>query len=186
MSQNLRLFTKALYEFDAVVRRVPADAWDRASPCEGWTARQVAGHSIALARMIAAMARGDEPPPMRSEAEWAGDDPATSWSAALDDVLEALDHHGTLHRVASTPFGEMPVDRFLGIFAVDPHVHAWDLATAVGVDPALDTAISEKGLRQFERAGAAIRGPGMFAEPVDVPADADANTRFIAFSGRRP
>ena len=32
---------------------------------------------------------------------------------------------------------------FLGIFAVDPHVHAWDLATAVDVDPALDPAISE-------------------------------------------
>jgi hypothetical protein len=42
MSTNLRAYTKAIYAFDAVAQRVPADAWDRPSPCDDWTARQVA------------------------------------------------------------------------------------------------------------------------------------------------
>ena len=32
MSQRLRNDTKGLYGFDAVIQRVPPDAWDAASP----------------------------------------------------------------------------------------------------------------------------------------------------------
>ena len=45
MSTNSRNYTKALYGFDAVVQRVPADRWDAPSPCEGWCARDVVAHA---------------------------------------------------------------------------------------------------------------------------------------------
>lgn len=38
MSRNLRDFTKAIYGFDAVVRRPPSTAWSDATPAERFLA----------------------------------------------------------------------------------------------------------------------------------------------------
>ena len=54
MSANSRQYTRALYLLDAVARRVPADAWDNPSCCEGWTAREVAGHASWVIRNVGA------------------------------------------------------------------------------------------------------------------------------------
>jgi uncharacterized protein (TIGR03083 family) len=57
MSQELRNYTKALYRFDAVVQQVPRDAWDAASPCDGWCARDVVAHAAGVMNAIETMAR---------------------------------------------------------------------------------------------------------------------------------
>ena len=179
MSERLRRFTKAVYGFDAVVRRVDPARWDDPSPCEGWTARDVAQHQVDVMNMVATSAGGE-----------AGlvdsDDPVDRWAAARDAVLAALDTQGALQRDAETPFGRMPVDRFVGILAVDPLTHTWDLATATGLDPALDPELCERGAAQLERAGDMIRGPGLYGPPVEVAPDADPATRFVAVTGRTP
>ena len=91
MSEARRKFTKALYGFDAVVKRVPPDRWSDPSPCVGWTARDVAGHMIWGTWMLAAATGTGETPTGRSEAEVAGDDPLVSWALARDAALEGLD-----------------------------------------------------------------------------------------------
>jgi hypothetical protein len=48
MHQNLQTFTKAVHTLRNVALRVPPDAWDNASCCEGWSARD-----DALARFVA-------------------------------------------------------------------------------------------------------------------------------------
>jgi hypothetical protein len=61
MSKNFRVYTKALYGFDHVVRSMPRAAWSSPSPCEGWTARDVLGHVIAVQGYVESLARGIEP-----------------------------------------------------------------------------------------------------------------------------
>jgi uncharacterized protein (TIGR03086 family) len=186
MSEKLRRFTRALYGFDAVVRRVPPDQWDAPSPCPDWAAREVVGHQVGVMAMVAAGARGVDTPMVGAPTEAAGEDPAAAWVAARDDVLEALDTQGALQREADTPFGRMTIDRFLGVLYVDPLTHTWDLATAAGVDPALDRELCQLGLERLERAGDLIRGPGMYQARVEIPEEADVAARFIAITGRDP
>ena len=45
---------------------------------------------------------------------------------------------GALDTQIKTPFGEMPVDTFLGILVLDALTHTWDLARATGLDDNLD------------------------------------------------
>ena len=59
MSDNLRLFTQAVYAFDAVVRRTADDQWSAATPCEGWDARDLLQHQCAVLNGVAAMAASD-------------------------------------------------------------------------------------------------------------------------------
>jgi uncharacterized protein (TIGR03083 family) len=57
VTQNLRNCTKALYGFDAVIQRVPPDAWGADSPCEGWCVRDVVAHACGVMNAVEAMAR---------------------------------------------------------------------------------------------------------------------------------
>jgi uncharacterized protein (TIGR03086 family) len=186
MSEKLRRFQRAIYGFDAVVRRVPPDRWGSPSPCPDWTAAAVVGHQVGVMAMMAAAARGSESPYVGTPDEAAGDDPAAAWARAREDVLDALDHQGALQREAETPFGRMTVDRFLGMLYVDPLTHTWDLAMAAGVDPALDEELCRLGYERLDRAGDLIRGPGMYGARIDVPESAPAADRFVAVTGRDP
>jgi uncharacterized protein (TIGR03083 family) len=104
MSEALRTYTRALYGFDHVVRLVPPCGWEAPSPCKGWTARDVVGHVIGVQRYVETLARGTQATinPWEDPGAIAGDDPVAAWSRLLDDVLQALDHPGVVHRVVAT------------------------------------------------------------------------------------
>lgn len=186
MSLNLRDFTKATYTFDAVVQRVPADAWERRSPCEEWTAREVLGHVVWGMQRITAGALGHDAPAERPEAESAGDDPVATWNEAMRATLTALDQQGVLDRTVTTSFGTATIDAVLGFYPADLLAHAWDIATTAGQDAHLPADLCERFAVGIAAAGDGVRGPGRMAEPVAVAAGADAPTRFIAQTGRTP
>ncbi len=143
MSENLRTYTKALYTLDAVARRVPAEAWDAPSCCEGWTAREVAGHAAWVVANVGAAAGANPAPAPQAEADVAGDDPAAIIAAAVQTTLAGLDQQGILQRVVPTPFGEMAIDDFIGALWVDPLTHAFDIADATGIDHGIDAATAD-------------------------------------------
>ncbi len=183
MSESSRNYLKALYGFDAVVRRTSPDGWAGSSPCPDWTAADIVGHNIGMNDMIAGFTHGQD---AAGPASGAPDDPHAAWTASFEALLAALDRQGALQTVATTPWGELPVDKFLGFAWVDPLIHTWDLAKATGQDPVLDTAQVERGLKQLIRAGDALVGPGRFEAPVETDESMSTLERFIAASGRDP
>jgi uncharacterized protein (TIGR03086 family) len=185
MSENLRNFTKAMYGFDAVIRRVPAGAWENQSPCTEWKAMDVVGHVVGGTGMIRAFATGTplggERPSTRA---LAGTDPFASWAAGRDAALEALDHPDALHRVAATPFGEMPVDNFLGIFCTDVVTHTWDLARAVGIEACVDLPLAARLYEGVKPMDAMLRGPGLIDDKKTAPSGVGPVEEMMAFLGR--
>ena len=181
MSRNLRDFTKAVYGFDAVVRRAPESAWTAASACEGWTGTDVVEHVRGVASGVVALATNAKIKPAKPSG-----DPVADWATMRDDLLDALDQPGCLQQEGDTPFGPMTVDRFLGILGVDPLCHTFDLAVAAGIDPALDPGLVERYHGNLRKAGDSIRVPGLFGPAVEPPADATPAEAFIAFTGRNP
>jgi uncharacterized protein (TIGR03086 family) len=187
MSENLRIWTKAIYGFDHVARMAGPGDWDRPSPCEGWTARHVIGHVLAIQRYMESLVRGTEGRvnPMVDPHLHAGDDPSGAWAAARDGLIEALDQPGALHRVVTNWSGPTSVDDMIGFNVADTTIHSWDLARALGVDERLDPACVERALANAEPVAERLRAGGMFAARVDVATDADAQSRLLALTGRR-
>ncbi|MCP4083855.1 MAG: TIGR03086 family protein [Actinomycetia bacterium] len=183
MSNNLRTYTKALYGFDATVARTTADQWSNASPCEGWTATDVVAHNIAMNDMIAGFCSGSG---SKQPGHEVAEDPAADWTRSFDDLLAALDSQGALQTVAVTPWGEMPVDKFLGFAWVDPVIHTWDLARATGQETVMDAALVGRGAKQLERAGDSLVGPGRFQAAVDAGSAPGTIDQLVAFAGRDP
>ena len=188
MSEQLRMYTRAVYGFDHVARLAGSGDWDRPAPCDGWTTRHVVGHVVAVHRFIHSRLIGVEPSldPFTAVEEHAGADPYATWAALRDDVLEALDQPGVLQRVVQSFNGDRVVNDLVGFNVIDTTVHSWDLARALGVDERLDPAQVAWSTALGEPAAPRLRAGGMFGPEVEIGTDADPQLRLLAITGREP
>ncbi len=67
----------------------------------------------------------------------------------------------------------------------DHVIHGWDLARAIGSDEAIPPELLEPVATWYADREAMYREAGSVADRVDVPADADDQTRLLAAFGRR-
>jgi uncharacterized protein (TIGR03086 family) len=106
--------------------------------------------------------------------------------AAARPALDAWHRRGL---DGTVPFGsgEAPARVMAGILSLEFLVHAWDYATATGrpidAPDSLTDYVSGLVHRIVTPEGRARAG---FDEPVEVPQDASALDRLVAFTGRRP
>lgn len=190
MSDNLRLYTTIVFGLEHVLQQVPSDAWDNPSPCDRWTARQVAGHAIGVVNNVAARAGiGENLDVFGDVGAIAGDDPAESFRPIRTRYLEAMDRPGALQLTVTSSFGEMSADRFLGLMAADTLIHSWDVARATGVDERLDpdaVRLVYRDLRQRDES--VMRAPGRYVAALELAGGeaASAQDRLLAFTGRDP
>lgn len=188
MSEALRHYVRAIYGLDRVLRVIPADAWERSSPCEGWSVRDVTGHAIGVVSNVAARTgMGDEVDVFAEHpARIAGDDPYATWCEIRDRVLEALDRPGVLQRtIGSHALGEITVERFIVNMCADAVIHTWDIARGAGVDERLDegsVAYVDAVIRARDET--INRAPRRFIAAIESDDAADAHTRMLAYAGR--
>ena len=172
--------TRLVRSFDERVRAAPADSWSNPAPCEGWTARDVVTHVGNNLFGIAAGLTGGEPRQISAD-----EDIVSAWDDARERFLGALPS-ADLSTNLPGPFGPMPAEQLIGrLIATDVLVHTWDLARAVGGDEQLDPAAVVGAYSGLKPMDAMIRQPGVFGPKIEPPADADEQTEFLCFLGRR-
>src|SRR5690606_30774602 len=116
----------------------------------------------------------------------AGDDLVGAWRHQSDAVQSVLDDSANAERILDLPnMGTMPLGTALAQFYIaDVFMHRWDLARSTGQDETLDPAKCAEMLAGMEPMEEAMRTSGQFGPRIDVPDDADIQTRFLAFIGR--
>lgn len=177
-------FRRVAEVFSQRVRAVDDEGWGRPAPPEGWTARDVVAHLTGWVPGFLAAAGAPELPGGPDPAV----DPAGAWEALRDGLQAMLDDPELAatrieHPVAGAHALGDAIDTFvLG----DVLVHTWDLARATGQDERLDPDEVHRQLVAMEPLDEVLRASGHYGPKVDVPADADEQTRLIAFTGRRP
>jgi uncharacterized protein (TIGR03086 family) len=188
MSENLRRYTTIVFGFEHVLRLGAPQAWENPSPCEGWTARQVAGHAMGVVNNVAARGGvGRVVDPFEHLESLAGDDPAESFRAIRDRYLLATDRQGALQRTVASRLGEMTLDEYIDNMCLDTLVHTWDVARALGVDEALEPeAVSAVYASCLAGLRAMPRELGRYAEAVAAERFTSEQDRLIAFTGRDP
>ena len=163
------------------IDQVPPDKWDAQSPCKDWKAIDVVRHLTETPGLFFGMAKEEPPkiPPVE-------DDPAAAWAAARDATQAALDDPSVATKeydgFAGKATFEQGIDQFI---CTDLIVHGWDLSRAAGLDEHID----ERDLADVRDAMGPLadkmRGPQAFGPEIDVPAEADEQTKLLAFLGRR-
>jgi uncharacterized protein (TIGR03086 family) len=171
--QAVVVLSRALDQAGDALATVHPDDWDRPTPCEGWTVRQLASHLAAAPERFLQQARGEEvdwsAPAEVAEGQWAGhfrthgDDLLHHWHGQPDDQAAQADWQ-------SAELG----------------VHTWDLVQALGRPVRLDDEVAERGLAFMQQGLTADNRGDAFAAEVEASEGAGAYERLVAFAGRHP
>jgi uncharacterized protein (TIGR03086 family) len=157
--------------------------WGLPAPVAGWTARDVVDHLVTWLPGLLSGGGVEFP-----AGPTAADDPVAAWTSHAAEVQALLDDPERAAapfshpQVGSMPTGEV-VDR---LYTSDVFIHTWDLARASGQEPSLEPEFCTLLLAGMEPMEDAMRASGQYGSKVEVPADADPQTRLIGFSGRDP
>jgi uncharacterized protein (TIGR03086 family) len=184
MSEIAERYRRVAARFTARVNEVPEDAWENPAPCDGWVTRDVVRHLVEWIPGFLVGAGGPALPVGPSVDE----DPAGAW-AALDAGIQALldDPVASAMQLSHPQAGTHRLDDAIATFFLgDVVVHTWDVARAAGLDETLDAEAVHDMLVGMEPMDAALRASGHYGPRVEVPVDADEQTRLIAFTGRQP
>ncbi len=179
MSEISERYRKVAATFTQRARSVPDGAWENPAPCDGWVARDVVRHMVEWMPGFLSL---DLP-----DGASVDDDPAGAWEIVTDAIQSGLDDPVVAaleHDLRPGRFSfEDAVDMFI---TGDVLVHTWDLARATGQDESLDADEVHRMVLGMEPVDELLRTSGHYGPRVEVPADADEQTRLIAFTGRHP
>lgn len=185
---TMKLYRQAQDEFDAVLAAVRPDQWNAPSVCTEWTVRDVAGHVIWGQRQMRAWATGEDytdrtgAPGSSHPAVQAGDDPVAAWRAAREASVATLTEDALARPTSITGIGEVPLAAVVTLLITDQVAHTWDIGHALEMDVRADPALVAVAF-DWARANV-VRAPGFFGPELTPPADADEQTRMLAFLGR--
>lgn len=170
--------------FAATVQAVAPAAWDNPAPPEGWVARDVVRHLVEWFPAFLQGATGITLPTGPS----VDDDPVSAWRTQTDAVQALLDDPSIAEREHDLPhLGTMPLGQAIAmIYTGDVFLHRWDLARATRQDETLDPDKCAEMLEGMLPMDEMLRQSGHYGPRVEVPADADAQTKLLAFIGRTP
>lgn len=184
---DITLLRSVLTKTADLVEAVPADAWDRPTPCPDYDVRTLLGHIVGWAEVFATAAEGDVPD-QDPNAAVASSDTASRFRSAADRMIAAWSSLGLDRTVQLGPGREIPASMLATMTATEYLTHGWDLATGAGLPVPYSDDEAEETLRRSQQTLKPVfRGEGKgFGEIVPVPDDARALDRFIAFVGRNP
>jgi uncharacterized protein (TIGR03086 family) len=163
------------------IEQVPSDRWSSASPCEGWTALDIARHLVDVHGLFLGLVdRTLDPAPTVDE------DVRAAWRAANEQMQADLDDPARSAEEFDGYFGRTAFAAAVGRFVCfDLLVHRWDLARATGLDERLDPAEVAQLWVAVEGFGDTLRTEGVCGPAVEPPPGADAQTRLLCFLGRK-
>ncbi|WP_407561319.1 TIGR03086 family metal-binding protein [Streptomyces sp. 184] len=185
--ETLAVHAAALDLFAGYVHRVGPDQWAASTPCAQWSVRDLVNHMTVEQLWVPPLLGGDRVADVGNEfdGDQLGDDPAAAWDAAAADARAAFAEPVALARTVHLSYGDSPAESYCAEMAVDAVVHSWDLARGIGADDVLPAELAEFALQTLEPQAPMLAGSGLFADPVQVPPDADAQTRLLGLTGRR-
>ncbi|WP_260609844.1 TIGR03086 family metal-binding protein [Streptomyces sp. WAC06614] len=179
---------EALALFGERVHAIADDQWDAPTPCTDWTVRDLVNHVVGEQRWV---------PPLVAEGrtladighsldgDLLGDAPVASWDTAAAAARAAFTAPGALDRTVPLSSGPTPGSAYCRELVCDCAVHTWDLSRAIGADERLPDTLVALATEVVTPLGDGLAASGMFAEPVPVPPDADAQTRLLGLLGRK-
>lgn len=180
------MFDRAAKTTGAVVAGVSKDQLDDATPCTGWSVRDLLNHLIGQYEAVASGAAGEK---LTESTDYTAGDHVAAYEEAATRAREAFEAPGAAEKTFAMPWGDSPGQMVLGLAIGDAAVHGCDLAQATGQTISIDDDVAEAvyGMTtgMMEPKGKFPRGE-WFAPPVDVPDDAPIRDKMLAYLGRQP
>jgi len=175
MSGPGQVWQQAADNLNRHLQAVTDDQWEAATPCEGWTVRDLVDHAVHWQAVGGSVIGAGTTP---------GDEWEKVYAALGEAVKDPSNFEGALE---GGPFKGMEKHQVFGLVVADALIHSWDLARAIGADETLPGEAVEGVLLGLERMpDQMLRSETMFGPAVEVPADASQQDKMLALAGRQP
>jgi uncharacterized protein (TIGR03086 family) len=150
---------------------------DARTPCDEWDVRTLLNHMLETQQFFAATARGEDvSPPSPSPPTLFGDSPAADFEQTRQDVMEVFGQPGVIEKTGPS----------LAVAFSDQLVHGWDLARATRQDATMPDGLAEAAYNMIHGRFTDEQRKGLFKPAIDVPNDASAQAKLLAYTGRQP
>ncbi|MEV0383855.1 TIGR03086 family metal-binding protein [Nonomuraea sp. NPDC050643] len=172
------------------VAGIPADGWERPTPCEGWSVAQVFQHAVGDQIGFAAALTG-EPGPSFNPFDPSGTldgDPAAMLEDALSRSAKAWAGVDRAAAEVPTPVPPHKMSPWSGsaACALDAAVHAWDIAMAAGRPSPLTPELARPLLKVAKEIVEPLRAWGAYAAELDAQPGDDDVAALLRYLGRDP
>ncbi|MDQ1375317.1 MAG: hypothetical protein QOJ09_2655 [Actinomycetota bacterium] len=181
------LHEQALQATQRLVDGVKVDQLGDPTPDEEWDVRTLLNHVVAGNFWVGELVAGKtiEEVGDKLDGDVLGDDPASAYRASAEVAGPAFKQAGAMERPVAVSYGPVPGEVYAGHRFIDVLVHGWDLAKATGQDSTLDPELVVACLAVIEPQKDMLAGSGAFGTTVEIPDDADPQTKLLAVLGRR-
>ena len=184
------ILRQAQAQFARILDAVGDDDWDKATPCEAWSIRDLTAHLIRGEDMAVRLLDGassEEARAMISAPPPPGDLKA-AFATAASASARAFDAPGAMELVVHHPIGDVAGSQLLSFRIGDLTLHSWDLARSIGAGETLDPFLVETVWGDLEPLTTVIASIGVFGDGPsgNVGEDAELQLRLLDLTGRRP
>jgi uncharacterized protein (TIGR03086 family) len=146
------------------------------TPCDEWVVHDLMSHMLETQRYFVATAQGrDASPPSPAPTAPLGDDPVADFELARAETLQTFGESGVIEKTGPS----------LGIAFSDQLLHGWDLARATGQDETMPEGLPEAAFEMIHGRFTDEQRKGIFKPEVTAAADATAQEKLLAYTGRR-
>jgi uncharacterized protein (TIGR03086 family) len=187
MAGAIEMYRRSVEGFGQRVLAIGPDDWQRPTPCTDWNVRDLVRHLVYeelwAPPLLAGASIGDIGD--RFEGDILGADPQVAWKEAAAAALASVSSD-VLRRTIHLSFGDFPGEEYLGQLTADHVIHTWDLARGIIGDDRLDPELVEFVYAFMEPQVDQWAAAGVFAAPLEVPAEADLQSKLLALTGRMP
>lgn len=180
------LHRQALDHTRDYVSAIQPDQWDTATPCEGWSVRELLNHIVAGNLWAAELGSGRTIAEVGTalDGDMLGTDPIGAYDRSAAAAAAVFEEPGALDRPCAVSYGPVPGSIYAGHRFIDVLIHGWDLAVATGqstdLDPQLVDACWEVLRPQLEP----MQASGAFGVARPRQPDDDPQTSLLAALGR--
>ena len=177
----------ALASTRAYVAGVQPGQWHDPTPCAEYDVRGLVNHIVSGNFWVTPLVRGSSIADVgdKLDGDVLGDDPLVTYEQSAGEADAAFKAPGAMEASVAVSYGPVPGEIYAGHRFIDVLIHGWDLAKATGQDATLDPELVEGCRQVVEPQAELLKGSGMFGADVEVPPDADSQTRLLALLGRR-
>lgn len=150
---------------------------DDPSPCDQWDVRTLMNHMLDTQNYFLGTARGEDvSPPSPNPPALLGADPVADFERTRSGMVSAYGAPGVIDKTGPS----------LGIAFSDLLVHGWDVAKATDQDTTMPEGLPEAAYELIHGRFTPEQRKDLFKPEIDVAADAPAQDKLLAYTGRDP
>jgi len=188
---TLEALDRAQTSAAAVIARLGEDDWQRRTPCDEWTVRDIVNKMVASTVTFTCFGRRARPEPpldLVHPMEMLGADPLGTYLAEAAECRRVWRMENALEGNAPSTIGDFPAKSVLNARIFDTTILTWDVATACGITHGIDDDLAAYVMRVARALVPAVRAADRerYKDPSELDESAPLVEQMIAATGRDP